>query len=330
MRGSRHRVIKFLSVGCFSAVAITVSGVASARWDIPLAVAFLAVCLFRLYSLIRAVAWIWARGAEYKQALDSADVDTRTALADPARELDTLHALYMRDDVRGDFFPFGVRGVVLDVWSQRRSSLLPKRIRRVIYFSWKFYAFAPAFAVVTVVVTYNAARHSMGLPARTLYLLAALAVVIGSLSIAAEAALSYLTFGSWSLGYHRFDVQPERSVTEISVFVGGGIAAFVSIAASACYVSVAFDGYQSIPKSDRAWGGIGRAIYYTFTSLTANGDANPMTAPAFLLTALTYLVSVSYLVIVVSLLLDSVSEDFSRKFASRRTGSSPNPADPNA
>lgn len=217
-----RRSTKFVLTGGATASAVLVLAITSKRWDVPLSAAFLSLCLFRLYSLLRAVGWIWTRGSEYRQANETADVDTQVRLADPRRELSTVYGLYRRDNVRGDFFPFGVRAVVLDAWSQRRSALTPKAVRRLLYLLWKFYVFAPGFAVLTVVVTYVAARHSMDFTARMLYLLAAFAVVIGSLSIAAEGALSYLTFGSWSLAYHRFDIQPERSVTEISVFCWWG------------------------------------------------------------------------------------------------------------
>ena len=277
----------------------------------------MALCLLRVYSLARSVLWIWKRGTEYRTAIDNLTEDRRRALADKRRERQELLRIYRRRDIRGDFFPFGVRAIVADNW--RHKQLDAGRLRGLLatgaYLAWKWYWFTILFALFIAVVTRF--HESLGASARNIIAAAAVVVVAGALSIAAEAALSYITFGSWSLGYHRFDIQPERGVTEVSAFAGGAFGAYMSIAASQAYISAAFRGYEAI-QGDSIWERIGLSLYYTFTAFTGNGDAGPRHPTAFLLTWLTYLIAAAFLLIVISLVLGAVSHDFSEKFGRSR------------
>lgn len=178
---------------------------------------------------------------------------------------------------------------------------------RILYLGWKFYYFAPLVSVGLYITSFMPATKPDPLALELLFL-SGLTLCIGCLAIAVEAALSFFTFGSWSLAYHRFDVAQQRGVSEISALAGGVITAFLSAAASMTFASMRFMSFERVPLGSGV-ASIPLGLYFTLTSLTGNGDAGPSDWHGFVLMSLIYIEAAAYLVIVVSLLLESLGSE---------------------
>lgn len=229
-----------------------------------------------------------------KRAINSTDKDN-------AKLLD----LYRK--VGGDFFPFGIRAIALSEYTRCAQLGLPTRLfLSTLYRLWKFYFFTPFWAVaVTVLAVTMPPGNGFASDAM---MLAAWIVLFGCLVIAVEAGLSYLTFGGWSVAYHQFRVRPRRSVTEFATFTGGIVSLLFSSQAATIVAAVQLDSYDKL-RSTGVVEPILESIYYSITTLSSNGDPGPHTFAGYAVTALQYVESVAFLVIVVSLLFETISRD---------------------
>lgn len=297
---SRNRRIALL---VSAALLVVASGAAvwvlTSDWRAGLASVVLTASILRLYSLIRSVVWLWARGEVYREHMNSQPEGW-----DPT-DLQLLK-IYRREGVGGDFFPFGVRAIVLQVLYESAASTLVSWAARAVYKVWKYYWFVPLVAATGYLLVFSRAP----LPELSISLLFASFVVLclGALVIAGEAALSYFTFGSWSLAYHRFDVAEQRGAAELSALAGGLITALVANASAIFFASLGFGAFSALQGSTTVRA-LGLAYYYTLTGFTGNGDAGPTAWQGFLVMAVLYIEAGAYLLVVISLLLDSLGSE---------------------
>lgn len=205
----------------------------------------------------------------------------------------------------GLFFPFGIRAIVLDRWRRfpgNRASL----IGSAVYKGWKFYLFSLWFGASTVLLTQFAGSESR-VTLRPVLVTAITIVMFGCIAIGLEASLSYITFGGWSLTYHKLNVASKNGITEFAAYAGGAISLIVTTAAGYFVISRTGNSYASISPKSGFLPGLGDSFYYSLTSLTGNGDPGPLDGVARTHTVLTYVSSVLFLVIVVSLLFNAIS-----------------------
>ena len=259
----------------------------------------LMLSLFRVYSLVRSDVWIWRRGLRYREMVNSKkkswNPDNRQLLR-----------IYSKRRIRGDFFPFGIRAIVLQV-AYQGSTGLRKIFLLSVYRLWKYYFFVPIIALVMYGL-YGIRLDNLSTVARYLGFATALVLAFGALVIAVEAALCYFTFGSWSLGYHRFDVGAQRGTAELAALIGGVATALTANAVGISLASRFFGAFGALHEH-RFAGQIGLGFYFTLTSLTGNGDAGPVAWQGFVVMALLYIEAAAYLIVVVSLLLDSLGSE---------------------
>lgn len=259
--------------------------------------ALAAIGVLRLWSLIRSDMWIWQRGFDYLDV-----VSTKPSPWDPRPP--ELLAVYRDHRIRGAFFPFGIRAITLKVAYE--SATGPRRACLTAAFvTWKYYIYGPliSFVIFLIVIVAQPSRVS-----QYLLFVTGLMLCAGALVIAGEAALAYFTFGSWSLAYHRFDVAEQRGTAEISALAGGVITALAANASTMALVGVAFNGFEKGSFSPHV-ASVGTAFYFTLTAFTGNGDAGPLNWPAYTLMALLYTQAAAYLLVVISLLLDSLGDE---------------------
>jgi hypothetical protein len=307
---STHLRLKWAVVSALIVIELVV-GVAIGRpIDELLPLLFADACIFRVYSLLRSVAWLWVKADDFREAVRTtefpSDEEARTNRAANVRRRKQIVGLY--EKTGGNFFPFGIRAIRLDDWSlDIPKTKRPRRfIGRLAYKLWKFYFFAPLAVIYEYLMTFPF-RHTHELQ-HVLIVTGGVAVLVGGLVIAVEGVLSYINFQSWSVAYHRLDVRSNNAVSEFSAFVGGAATAFASAAGITTYVAVTMSGFALADKGSSWWRLIGQGYYYSLTAFTGNGDAGPRIPAAFLVTALIYLAGVTYLVVVISLLIDSIGQ----------------------
>ena len=268
-------------------------------WQIAAAAAICLLVLFRLYSLLTSVVWIWFDGAEFSALAEKNESVRGGASAESV--------LPVYRETGGDFYPFGVRAVALEAWRDRAPAGAQRVVRKMIYRCWKLYWFTPLWTVLIVVST-TALHPANDVVVRSLLFATCICLMLSATTIAAEAALSYVVFGSWSLAYHRFDVQSERSATELATFVGGAITALLGSATAMYFGAQAYAGFEDIPPDSSVAAPLARSFYYTLTALTGNGDPSPTSAGTFWIMAVTYVNAAAFVIIVVGLLFDSLGK----------------------
>ncbi len=284
-------------------------------WLLVSLVGALALVLLRIYSLARGVVWIWQHGQDWyarRSRLAAAGV------LDPAREA----ALY--DRFGGRFFPFGPRSYRLRRWATaRRRGLgrvgrLPLSLFRLV---WRFYVFPLVGAAYLLVI---GVLPGGPLPAAVgwLGLAVALALMLCTVAIAAEAVFAYMTFSSWALAYHaRRSRARQRRIEapyEIATLVGAGLMAYVCDVGAVTYCDLRFGGF-SRAAADPGRGlaaSLGDGAYAAFTAFIGVGDANPGTPEARLVSTLIQVQYLGFMVLAFAVLAGIAlvaSEDHRRR-----------------
>ena len=270
----------------------------------------LALSVIRLYSLARSVAWLWSRGVSYREEVNKLPRDWEPS----NRE---LFELYRRPIIGGDFFPFGIRAIVLQIAYESAQSRASRLAFRLAYRFWKYYWFVPLISLAGYAIVLV---DSPAPEAAWWFLYATnVALCLGALAIAGEAALSYFTFGSWSLAYHRFDVAEQRGSAELSALAGGLITALVANASAIFVAAACLDSFRALTGLSPL-GQLGLSYYYTLTGFTGNGDAGPSEWPGYVVMTVLYVEAAAYLLVVISLLLDSLGSEPGIKLPWVRSG----------
>lgn len=286
-------------------IATLLVAVISRQWDSTVATALLALAMLRVYSLYRAVAWIWKRGHAYdrlwNQELGEADRKSISEETPAGQEL--LYDLYRTSGAL--FFPFGVRGLVLWRWRARANNRLASAARSAVYRLWKFYFFTVAWAVAVEVLAYGAGPEISPI-ARVAGLAGVVLVMLGCLSIGIEASLCYLIFRGWSLSYHQLNVASKSSITEFAALAGGAASLLLSLHAAIAFCARTSESFDAIPSHAPILRQIGLSAYYTVTILTGNGDPGPHGFASHAVVSLAYVLALVFVVVVISLLFDAI------------------------
>jgi hypothetical protein len=263
-----------------------------------LTLAVLSVCTLRVYSLLRSVIWLWFKARAFGMVAKEADL---RGVPSP----ETIYGLYAKTG--GVFFPFGIRAIYLE-YIKRTGSGARRRAARLLYRMWKYYVFTLLMATLELVLGLRFAG-SLDAVARAFVFASGVLLLLGALFIAVEGILAYVNFSSWSVAYHRLDVRSGNAVSEFSAFAGGAITAYVAAASAIVFIARAYHSFAAPSANGPWWRVLGAGFYYALTGFTGNGDADPRDFPAFFATAILYLEGTTFLVVVISLLINSLGSD---------------------
>jgi hypothetical protein len=235
-----------------------------------------ALVLLRIYSLTRGLLWLWWHGQEFRDLLHQ--YQPRTA---PAREEIIRQA-------GGDFFPFGSKAFRLarvarggDArWS--RWLALPLRL---VLLAWRYPVFVLlATAYLTAVVQLPLARPgSLHTAIEASSVLVGLALMIGSILLAAESYLSMVILGSYGGSIHVDTLRPRdgrhRILVDMQAFVGAVFTAHVSAVATMYLVSTRIEQYGKLPGAPTSFAAAANHVldcsYYSLFTLLGANDPEP-------------------------------------------------------
>lgn len=217
---------------------------------LTIALAFsVAFCAFRLYSLLRGVAWLSAHYNDFNREQE------KVIRRGGQRYKGAQEEIYEKSG--GAFFPFGPRSYRLEKWS-RGASTGSSALRfplRVFRFFWRWYNFVLIFLGAAVVL--SVWPPELTSTQNALFIIITSLMIVGTISIAAESLLSFQLLNSWT-SYHYFgdvgDYSRKRAVQETKIFVGAALTAYVVAIGATLYVSVRHNGLTKVKSGhDRGW-----------------------------------------------------------------------------
>jgi hypothetical protein len=245
-------------------------------WRISLIVVPVLV-LLRIYSLARGLLWLWWRGPELRDLLREYQPWTAAE-----RE-----ALLRR--AGGDFFPFGSKALRIARVARGGSTRRGRWLRlplRVVLLVWRYPVFVLLAAVYLVAVAQWPLAHPS--PAHRAAVASSvtvgLALMIGSIFLAAEAYLSMVILGSYGGSIHVDTLRPRddqhRILVDMQAFVGAVFTAHVSAVATMYLVSSRIEHYAKLPAAPSSSiaavaGHVLDCSYFSLFTLLGANDPEP-------------------------------------------------------
>lgn len=252
----------------------------------------------RLYELIRSVKWVWEHGRSFGQA--------RRELGD-AISNEERYELYATQG--GLFFPFGVKGLRLEVWQRRlrlgRLGRTRSALVQILRWAWAFYLACP---VVLILCLFAGFRHPTTL---SVEMIVAAQMLAGVLTLLVEAVVANVRIGGWGHAYHGLG-EESTSAGELSAAAGVGILLL------SCVMTLFFlvarqepGGLGKIPEGAPIEM-LGNSAYYAAFSMLQFSDAGPVGALAKVATLFAVIAGALYFLCVVAIAIGKASTLYSQ------------------
>jgi hypothetical protein len=140
------------------------------------------------------------------------------------------------------------------------------------------------------------------------------------IAVAAEGAYSATVFKTWAGPHHRFR---KALMADLKVMVGAGLTAWCVASGYYYFVVGQFGGMKKIPGNGNWFDRLILSLRFAWTSLVAQGDAEPETTPANAATLIVQITGAGYLIILIGLfggmLLAAGQQDFEAEAAVANT-----------
>lgn len=151
---------------------------------------------------------------------------------------------------------------------------------------------------------------------RILVLLTGVTLLSCTMLIAIESFLSFVVLGSYSVAFHGFAARSStdgrRLISEVSMFVGQIMVASVAVTGVFYYVSVEFDGFESMLGHPNGLVEIlvrvANCFYGMVVTFLGVGDPGAINGPAKLAEGFTAVLGPAYLVLIFALVIGGNSD----------------------
>jgi hypothetical protein len=236
-----------------------------------------ALALLRIYSIARGVLWLSRRGGAFRDLLAREQAETTAQ----REELLRLSG--------GSFFPFGSKAYRLARAARTAGRGRWRHLLRVPLHAalmiWRYPIFVLVMATYLVALTISPVTQSAHLRgmAEATGLIVGLAMMLGSILLAAEAFVSITVVGSYGATIHAgtLDTRGRSHIvlTEMQAFVGAVFTAHVAAVGTMYLVSVRIEPYAKLPGIPGSAASTARRLldcsYYALFTLLGANDPEP-------------------------------------------------------
>lgn len=255
----------------------------------------LLLLLLRSYSLLRAIIWIWNRGAAFR------------ALALPlydAGKLDDTRRSELFGECGGNYFPFGVKQNVLRRARGKTTSHSRRIALRCLQWSWQYFVFSTAFCVGIVLAVWERLNESAIL-SDDLVVIAAVILVVNCLFLVAEPAIVYVEIDTWGALYHGFSKSSRKA--EYFPLFGAGLILLLSSTILYFVTSVTGRASYTDIASESSGGRLVESAYGAVRTVVLNGYPTAANLFAEGIVSLILVAGAVYLLVAVSLAIAAAS-----------------------